>query len=397
MNSSLFSEWMCFETLPSTNDYIKSLCEAKPTGGLVAVSDTQSSGKGRTGRTFASPKGGAYFSFSLVADLPADRIPAITLLAGLAVYRAIFRLSGIETFIKWPNDLLWQGRKLCGILTEGKVKSDGSLCYAVVGIGVNLAGKATDFPKELQRILCTLEEAGECIPRDAFIAEVLSQFEALWQNGNFWENMGDIMREYTGHLAWRDETVQILRGDETTHGRLLGVNEEGELLLSTEKGLCIFSSGELHLRPAKVCAFSGNRTLSHSRMAVAKALDAEIARLFEEGYTVFRAGGAGGFDTLAALSVLRLKQLHPQIYLELLIPFPNFKTDDPDFEETLSKADRVVPISPCYSPFCMSVRNQALIDGSDLLLLYNYQSKGGSVQTANFAAKANVAIRKLPI
>ena len=397
MNQPLFSDIRWFETITSTNDYLKALCRENPTGGLVAAALEQTKGRGRTGRSFCSKTGGVYFSFSLKAPLPAAYIPTITLLAGLAVHDAVTELTGVETQIKWPNDVVCHNKKLCGILTEGTVGSDGRLLCAVVGIGMNLSGSSSDYPEDLREIVGTLEEQGGRTEPKPFVEAVLRRFEALWQGGLFYQNMAAIMAAYSEHLAWRGSDVRLSRGSETVFGRLVGVNDSGELLLFRGGRLEAYPSGEIHLRPVRTCAFSGNRILSHSREAVYTALVSEVENLVCRGFTVFRTGGAGGFDTLAAMAVIHVRKNHPELFLEILLPYPEFAPDDPDFPETIQKADRVTAVSEHYTSFCMSVRNEALVESADLLILYNYQEKGGSVQTSGIAARHRVPVERLSI
>ncbi len=404
MADSIFSSPIVFEKLDSTNAWLRTRCEKEPVGGICVVAKEQSLGRGRSGRSFVSPKGGAYFSFSLTDNIPMEYIPTLTILAGLAANRAIFALTGLETEIKWPNDLLLQKKKLCGILTEGCVSSTGVLQYAIIGIGINLAGKSSDFPSELQPVLCTLEEAGFSLSPKEVIDRVLYEFETLYDRGNFYRNMREITALYTRNLAYRGEFVSIIRGEQETGGRLIGVNDNGEALLRAENGnLIIIPSGEMGLRPKaenlpeKICTFSGNRTLSHPEKRVKEAIEKMVLSLAEEGFVRFRAGGADGFDQLAAEAVIKARQQHPHLQLEILLPYPEFGKSKPHRAEILDLADEVKVISPQYHPNCFRLRNEALLEGAHLLLFYNHQNSGGTVQTASMADKLGIPLCPLEL
>ena len=139
--------------------------------GAVLWSRRQTAGKGRSGRSFASPEGGLYYSMLLRYTKPDERLLAVTPLAAVAVVRALRKHSGIETEIKWPNDILLNGRKLCGILTESVTGAGGM--QIIVGIGINVNTK--EFPEELRNIACSVfqetgktEDVGE-------LAEILTE------------------------------------------------------------------------------------------------------------------------------------------------------------------------------------------------------------------------------
>ncbi len=166
-----------FKLIDSTNEYLMGLAKVGERGKLCVSADAQTAGRGRRGRTFASPENGLYMSL-LVADLPMDQAMILTPMAAVAVAKGIEKLLGISVGIKWVNDLFYRGKKVCGILTETKfdfVKR--RLDYAVIGIGINLCEPEEGFPEELKDIAGALLSEYNAELRDALRYEILLQIE----------------------------------------------------------------------------------------------------------------------------------------------------------------------------------------------------------------------------
>ena len=145
------------EETVSTMTELKEQASGLPHGAVLWTL-RQTAGKGRSGRSFASPDGGLYYSMLLRYAQPDERLLAVTPLAAVAVVRALRRHSGIETEIKWPNDILLGGKKLCGILTESVTGAGGM--QIIVGIGINV--NTREFPTELRSIACSVfQETGK--------------------------------------------------------------------------------------------------------------------------------------------------------------------------------------------------------------------------------------------
>lgn len=173
---------LCLDTVDSTNRCLKTLANDGAPSGTVVVADEQTNGRGRRGRSFVSPKGkGIYLSYLLrIESAPADST-SLTAWAAASAASAIETVCGAEPEIKWVNDLLLSGKKLCGILTELSVESESNLIdYVVVGIGVNVNEKAEDFPPELRDIAISLRQVlGREQPRAALCAELIRRFDRL--------------------------------------------------------------------------------------------------------------------------------------------------------------------------------------------------------------------------
>jgi BirA family biotin operon repressor/biotin-[acetyl-CoA-carboxylase] ligase len=141
----------CYKTLSSTNTLLKQKAEAGEKEGKVAIAETQSGGKGRLGRSFFSPMGtGIYMSILLRPQLEMENAVLITTLAAVCVAQAVENVTDKQTGIKWVNDIYYNGKKICGILTEaGCDCENGRLNYAVLGIGIKVYGRQTGFQKSL--------------------------------------------------------------------------------------------------------------------------------------------------------------------------------------------------------------------------------------------------------
>ena len=176
-----------YDTLESSNRTAKLLAlDGAPHGTLVLTAH-QSAGRGRLGRRFESPAGkGVYCSVLLRPEMPAANAQTATISAAVAVCRAVKKLCGLELAIKWVNDLYYQGRKVCGILTEaGTDLESGQLEWLVVGIGLNLTSTAADWPEELARRAGSLYPGGPAPVSRAALAGWL--LPAQWGDGAAWQ------------------------------------------------------------------------------------------------------------------------------------------------------------------------------------------------------------------
>jgi BirA family biotin operon repressor/biotin-[acetyl-CoA-carboxylase] ligase len=238
----------CSDELPSTNDRARELADAGASHGEVVVAESQSAGRGRRGRNWASPPGrNLYLSVILRPNLPPQRAPEITLVASVAACDAC-RKAGVEVGIKWPNDLLVGGRKVAGILTELSAEPD-LVHWVVLGIGVNLNSGPGDFPAELRGQATSLSiERGQPVPRALFAAALLSELEQ-WLDRHAAEGFGPI-RE-----AWRERSVTLGREVrvDAEGGEISGVAEDidasGALLVRGKSGLARVVSGDVRMVP----------------------------------------------------------------------------------------------------------------------------------------------------
>ena len=151
----------------------------------------------------------------------------------------------------------------------------------------------------------------------------------------------------------------------------------------------------------KICCFTGHRTVPPELSPdLIRVLDAHLERLVDEGFTEFRAGGARGFDTLAALRVLELRERHPTCRLSLILPCKDqtkfWKSGERAlFDDILQRADSVRYVEEHYHAGCMYARNRALVDGSDLCIAFLMQNRGGTLYTCAYALKNRVELLNL--
>lgn len=231
-----------YEETGSTNDDIKGFCR-EPEGTLV-VAETQNAGKGRRGRSWSSPPGeNLYFSLLLKPEIPPEDTPAITLTAGLAVCETIRRITGLDAGIKWPNDVLAQGKKLCGILTEAVLEGD-SLSYAVLGIGVNLNTEA--FPPEAGIAGSLRMLTGREWDRRTFLQALLLNLEQRYET-YLKSGFSGLLADYKALSVTLGKEVDI-HGRTSFFGRAVDIASDGSLLVETASGVVTVRSGEATLR-----------------------------------------------------------------------------------------------------------------------------------------------------
>lgn len=216
------------ETIDSTNEWAKRQASEGAPDGSVFLADYQSAGKGRRGRVWQSPEGTSIsMSLLLRPEIPVDRISMLTLIMGLSAAQGMKAATGLEPGIKWPNDVVSRGKKLCGILTETNPKVE----YVVIGIGINCNMEA--FAPELQEIATSLKlETGAAVDRELVTAEVL---RAFYRNYALFRETcsitGDLKKEYEAILVNQNQQVRVLDPMGEYTGCALGINEMGELLV----------------------------------------------------------------------------------------------------------------------------------------------------------------------
>ena len=231
--------------LPSTPDVAKLRAAAGAPHGTVIVADHQSAGRGRRGRQFFSPPGcGVYMSVILRDGLSAEKVGLLTSAAAVAVAEAIEGVLPVTVQIKWVNDLLIDGKKICGILTEGSLHAEnGDYEYAVLGIGVNVGTVA--FPPELEPVATSLQAAGgAAVDRAALIAAILVRLEQTLAT------MGDgaFLAESRRRSAVLGKTVTVLQGNDRYPARAVEIDSQGRLVVETAAGRRTLLSGEVSLR-----------------------------------------------------------------------------------------------------------------------------------------------------
>ena len=237
-----------YEKIDSTNTQAKRLAEEDAPSGTLVVSDCQVKGKGRRGRVWTSPKGEAiYMTILLRPQIRPDRASMVTLVIALSVVQAIRNVLGLETSIKWPNDVVLNRKKLVGILTEMSAQMD-YIEYLVIGTGIN--ANMTAFSEELKDKATSLRmEMGRPVNRAALIAESMKCFEKNYEIFEKTQDLSGLMEDYQAVLANLNQPVRVLEPGHEYSGIARGINEKGELLVEREDGtVTAVYSGEVSVR-----------------------------------------------------------------------------------------------------------------------------------------------------
>ncbi|HET7656681.1 MAG TPA: biotin--[acetyl-CoA-carboxylase] ligase [Bacillales bacterium] len=236
------------ESVKSTQEVAHKLAREGAPEGTLVVADEQVGGRGRLGRQWHSPKGsGIWMSLLLRPNIPPQQAPQLTLLTAVGVVKGIRAATDVECDIKWPNDILVNGKKLVGILTELQADPD-RVHSVIVGIGINANVKETDFPDEIRSIATSLQiEAGKEINRAELLQHILLQIEKLYID-YLREGFRFVKLLWEAHAVSLGRTIEArtLRG--VLNGRAIGLNDSGFLILEDETGKRHeISSADIHL------------------------------------------------------------------------------------------------------------------------------------------------------
>ena len=237
-----------YEITDSTNRRAAEYIRNGGTLPAIFLSGGQTAGRGRLGRSFASPAGkGVYCSVVLRPPLPAANAQTATIGAAVAVCRAVQALCGLELAIKWVNDLYYKGKKVCGILTEaGTDLESGQLEWLVVGIGLNLTATAEDFPPELAAKAGSLYPGGPAPVSRAALAGAIGR-ELLALCPGF-----ACLDEYRARCFVPGHWVTVCTGTETYAAQALSIDDTGRLVVQREGGRTeALRCGEVTIRPTK--------------------------------------------------------------------------------------------------------------------------------------------------
>ena len=223
-----------FAEIDSTNKKAREIAGGGAPEGTLVIAEEQSRGRGRIGRSWYSPaRAGIYLSLILRPKVPPNEAPKMTLVAGVSVAEALLRATPLKPRIKWPNDILIKGRKICGILTETSAEMD-ALHFVVVGVGINVNNR--DFPEELKKIATSVYlETGKNFDRVRLLQEFLFQFERFYSTflSSGFESIGKRWGQLS-MLMNKDVAVHMI--DRTCKGRVMELDEDGALVIKNEHG-----------------------------------------------------------------------------------------------------------------------------------------------------------------
>lgn len=226
---------VAYEETDSTNVRAAALSEEGAPHGTVVTAEMQSAGKGRRGRGWISPKGeNLYFSILLRPEILPENAPMLTLVMALSVAEAIRRYTGEEACIKWPNDIVVNRKKVCGILTEMKV-ADGRAVHVITGVGVNLNMK--EIPEEICQTAASLNiEGKESSEKEKLLEAILACYEKNYASFLKTGDLSELREEYEKILVNKGKDVRVLEPGNAYEARALGINEKGELLVEKTDG-----------------------------------------------------------------------------------------------------------------------------------------------------------------
>ncbi len=240
-------EIISLEQIDSTNSYLKKAASEGAKDGTVVIAESQTNGRGRLGRRFVSQSGGLYMSLLIRPELSAEKSLFITTATAVAVCRAIEKVTDKNVGIKWVNDIFLNGKKVCGILTEGASDFEsGRLEYAVIGIGLNIVEPVGGFDSEIRDIATSL--FGEGAPsgtKNALAAAILNELSVLLKNP-YGKETAD---EYRRRSIVIGKEVDINHNDSIARAIIIDIDDNAAIVLKTDDGKIIKkTSGEISIR-----------------------------------------------------------------------------------------------------------------------------------------------------
>lgn len=240
---------ICLECVDSTNNYLKKHEFENAPDGLTVVSNFQTAGRGRSGRSFLSPDGkGIYMSMLVRPECsPSEAIP-ITACVAVAVADAVNRICGVTPGIKWVNDLVLNRKKICGILTELLLNSDGSIKYIIVGIGLNVSEKSDDFPEDIRGIASSLlAQTGTLFSGTELVCGIISSLDRM--RNDWLKNKSKYLDFYRNHCVTVGNDVSVISGSASRRAFAEGINDDFSLRVRyTDGSTENLSCGEVSVR-----------------------------------------------------------------------------------------------------------------------------------------------------
>lgn len=240
---------LCLDSVGSTNDHLRALAQHGAPGGTAVIADQQTLGKGRVGRSFASPGGkGIYMSLLLRPSVPPERSFTLTPCAAVALAGAVEEVIGEEVGVKWVNDLVLRGKKICGILTEMSLTPGGETDFIILGAGLNVSTEESDFPPEVRATAGSLfTQTGRRFDRAALAAGMVKALDAL---GEGWlTGQAAYRAAYARRCVTLGRDVTVIAGDGSYTAFAEGIDEDFALLVRRPDGSReAVSTGEVSVR-----------------------------------------------------------------------------------------------------------------------------------------------------
>ena len=238
-----------YSLIDSTNEEIKRLAHKGEEEGALVWAAEQTAGRGRRGRCWEAAKEEALLMSALLRPaIPVSSASMLTLVQALAVRAGIEKVCGLKTMIKWPNDLVSEGKKLCGILTEMQLQG-GEIDFVILGTGINVNQES--FPEVLEKTATSLKKElkGEKVEIRLLLEEISREFEARYERFLERKNLSLLKEEYEKYLINKGRPVKVLEPSGEFEGKALGINSQGELLVERADGRVIsVYAGEVSVR-----------------------------------------------------------------------------------------------------------------------------------------------------
>jgi len=232
---------LLFPDLPSTNDFLKDLAKNDHPEGTIVIAEKQTVGRGRRQRSWSSPKGGLWFSVLLRPTFPPQKAMIVTMAVSIAITKAIHATTGIPLRIKWPNDILYKGKKICGVLTELSAEMD-QITFMIIGIGINVNNP---LPRDLQITATSLKRI--CSKKIPYMELLLSLISSLDEWYAYVKQQDEtIIRETWLSLSDTiGKNVEIKDESSIIRGVAKGITEQGGLILETIEGTKHIVTGDM--------------------------------------------------------------------------------------------------------------------------------------------------------
>jgi len=233
------------KSCPSTNDVARGMALRGAPEGTAVVSDEQTAGRGTKGRSWHSPRGKGLY-FSVILRPVSGEISLLPLAAGLAAREAVERSHGLAARLRWPNDILWEGKKLGGVLCESGFLGNRPE-YVILGVGLNVDHDLDDFPEDIRALAVSVRMATQRpTDRERLLGLLLAEIER-WKDIHAGPAGGDeIIRTFERYSIFRKgDSVKVVDDEKTIQGVYQGIDHDGSLALLVENELRRFSSAEL--------------------------------------------------------------------------------------------------------------------------------------------------------
>lgn len=253
MNKKILEEYLnqklnitIFDELDSTNNYLKKLGSQGENEDTLVIAQSQTNGRGRMGRTFYSPdETGIYFSLLLHPEFSAEKSLFLTVMAAVSVAETVMKYNKNDVKIKWVNDIYIDGKKVCGILTEGSINAEKKLDYAVVGIGINVIAPENGFPEDIKDIATAIFPGKtEDNIKEKIVAEVVNRFFKMYNGIDT-----DFVKRYKEYSFLTGKEINIISAGSVRPATVLDITDDCHLLVKNEKGeIEEISSGDVSVR-----------------------------------------------------------------------------------------------------------------------------------------------------